>query len=302
MREREAVREAGQVSPHGPGGRCGPLGHGTPNHSYGRRSRPIVARQTPGAKVPSRRAYHLNLAPGDLPATVLVPGDVDRVEKIAASWDRSEPLARRRQFVSYRGAFQGAELGVVSSGIGGPAMSIAVEELARLGVRTILRIGSCGALQPGMRRGDLAITSAAVRMDGASQAYAPLGYPASADPEVYLALCSAAKELRARFRGGITASFDTFYVGQARPGFGGYLPRAHVEFMEELRRIGVLSVEMECATLLTLANVYGLKAGAVCAVYSVGDRDRLVPEGEERAIAVANRAARALVRSNPARA
>lgn len=245
----------------------------------------------------SSEVYHLALSPGDLPETVLVPGDVDRVEKIAASWDSSEPLARRRQFVSYRGKFQGRDLGVVSSGIGGPAMSITVEELAKLGVRTIVRVGSCGALQPRMRRGDLVITSAAVRTDGASQAYAPLGYPASADPRVYLSLCAAAEKLGVRYHGGITASFDTFYVGQARPGYRGYLPPEHVAFMDGLRSIGVLGVEMECATLLTLANVYGLKAGAVCAVYSIGDRDKLLPAGEERAISVANGAAWEAARS-----
>ncbi|MDE1819582.1 MAG: nucleoside phosphorylase [Euryarchaeota archaeon] len=245
--------------------------------------------------------YHLKLAPGDLPPTVIVPGDVDRVEKIAASWERSEFLARRRQFVSYRGRYHGAELGVVSSGIGGPAMSITVEELARLGVRTILRVGSCGALQSGMRLGDLVVTKAAVRFDGASQAYAPPGYPASADPEAYLALMDCAEELRVRHHGGITASFDTFYVGQARPGYQGFLPSAHRAMMEELRRLRVVSVEMEAATLLTVANVYGLRAGVVCAVYSVGDRDALVPAGEEQAIRVANEAARRLSAPRPPR-
>lgn len=243
------------------------------------------------------KAYHLGLAPGDLPATVIVPGDVDRVEKIARSWDRSDFLTKRRQFVSYRGRYRGIDLGVVSSGIGGPAMSITVEELASLGVRTILRVGSCGALLPGMRRGDLVVSRGAVRLDGASRAYAPPGYPAAADPRVYLALLEAARATGARTHGGITSSFDTFYVGQGRPGFRGFLPPSHPAFVEELRRIGVLAVEMECATLLTIASIYGLAAGAVCAVYSVGDREQLRPSGEEEAIRAANEAALRLSRN-----
>lgn len=263
--------------------------------SRGREVAPSRATK-PDRKKSALRAYHLDLAPGDLPPLVLVPGDVDRVQKIAASWDASEPLARRRQFVSYRGRFHGVELGVVSSGIGGPAMSITVEELAALGVRTLLRIGSCGALQPGIRRGDLMVPRATVRFDGASLAYAPAGYPASADPEVYLALLQAAKVARARAFGGVSVSFDTFYVGQGRPGFGGYLPPSNPALIEDLRRMGVIGVEMECATLFTLSSLYGLRAGAVCAVYSIGDRDRLVPRGETEAISTANEAAVALSR------
>lgn len=300
---------AGSTSPSGaslwgPGGAAmrGPFVHlGRPFYTraaVGSRGREVAPASTirSDPKPRAQRAYHLDLAPGDLPPVALVPGDVDRVQKIAASWDTSEPLARRRQFVSYRGRFGGVELGVVSSGIGGPAMSITVEELAALGVRTLLRIGSCGALQPGIRRGDLMVPRATVRFDGASLAYAPAGYPASADPEAYLALLQAARRAGARAFGGVSASFDTFYVGQGRPGFRGYLPPSNPALIEDLRQMGVIGVEMECATLFTLSNLYGLRAGAVCAVYSIGDRDRLVPQGEEEAIATANEAAVTLSR------
>lgn len=249
-----------------------------------------------GRPASQEKAYHLALAPGELPGTVLVPGDPDRVERIVASWENAEQLARKRQFFSARGRYRGTPLGVVSSGIGGPAMAITVEELARLGVRTIIRVGSCGGIASGTRRGDLVITRAAVRFDSASRDYVPAGYPASADPEVYLALMGAAERLGFRHRGGLTASFDTFYVGQGRPGFGGFLPAERRRVLPELRAMRVVNIEMECATLLTLGNLYGLRAGAVCAVYDTGPRDRLLPQGDERSIAVANEAAWSLAR------
>jgi uridine phosphorylase len=246
-----------------------------------------------------KRVYHLDLRPGDMPSIVLVPGDVDRVERIQASWQDARCVARKREFLSYRGRYRDVELGVTSTGIGGPAMSIAVEELAQVGVRTLLRVGSCGGLRTGMRPGDLVITKACLRLDGASAAYAPLGYPASADPEVFLALVEAAKDLGVRYHTGITATVDTFYASQGRPGFRGYLPPGGGTTLADLKRLGVANIEMESATLLTLANLHGLRAGAVCAVFDVAGQKVLTPKGEDAAVHVANEAAYRLSRARP---
>lgn len=239
----------------------------------------------------SRRVYHLDLRPGDMPETVLVPGDVDRVQRIQASWEGSRRVAHRREFLSYRGSYRGVDLGVTSTGIGGPAMSIVVEELAAVGVRTLIRVGSCGGLRPGMGPGDLVVTKACLRLDGASAAYAPLGYPASADPDVFQALVEAAKESKVRFHTGITATVDTFYASQGRPGFRGYLPPGGGPTLADLKRLKIANIEMETATLLTLANLHDLRAGAVCAVFDVAGQRVLTPEGEDDAIRVANEAA-----------
>lgn len=234
--------------------------------------------------------YHLGLRPGDLPGTVLVPGDLDRVEKIQATWDGARKLASRRQFLSYRGTYRGVEVGVLSTGIGGPAMSIAVEELAQIGVQTLIRVGSCGGLRDDMRVGDLVLTKACVRLDGASAAYAPPGYPASADPSVLRALTEAAQAIGVRYHVGITATVDSFYASQGRPGHRGYLPPKLGLGVEDLRRMNVASIEMESATLLTLANLYDLRAGVVCSVFDTPRRKVLTPKGEEMAIRVANEA------------
>jgi uridine phosphorylase len=238
--------------------------------------------------------YHLRVAPGQLPDRVLIPGDPARAERIARSWDAFEPVAEHREFRTFRGVFRGTELAVTSCGIGGPAMAIAVEELARVGCRTLIRVGSSGPIDPALKGGEVVIATAAARFEGTSRAYAPAGYPAVADPEVYQALLAAARSLRVPYRTGITATVDTFHPSQGKPSVRPTVPQRDVVRVDELEALGIVNIEMEASTLLTVANVLGLRAGVVCAVYPDRDDGRPVPQGEERAIAVANEAARRL--------
>jgi len=103
---------------------------------------------------------------------------------------------------------------VVSTGIGGPSLSIAVEELAQLGVRLFLRVGTCGAIQEGIAVGDLVISEGAVRMDGASPHYAPLSYPACAHWEMVGALKKACELFEVSLSLRITCSSATFIPGR----------------------------------------------------------------------------------------
>ena len=230
---------------------------------------------------------------------VLIPGDPDRAERIAATWDSARPLHDHRGFRSFVGELSGAPIGVISSGIGGPSVAIAVEELARVGVTTFLRVGSSGAIDRSLRGGDLVITTAAARFEGTSRAYAPIGYPAVAHPEVVRALEDAARDLGVRARSGLTATVDTFHPSQERTGFRALPPSPDRFSRPTLRRLGILNLEMEASTLLTVASVFRLRAGAVCAVYPEGRKGDPEPRGDSAAIAVANEAARRLARASP---
>ena len=114
--------------------------------------------------------FHLGLTKNDLQGATLaiVPGDPERVEKIAALMDKPVKLAAHREFTTWRAELDGKAVIVCSTGIGGPSTSIAVEELAQLGIRTFLRIGTTGAIQPHINVGDVLVTTASVRLDGAS--------------------------------------------------------------------------------------------------------------------------------------
>lgn len=242
------------------------------------------------------RQYHVEVAPGEVASTVLMPGDTERVDKIVSLWDESEEVANHREYRTVTGTYQGAPISVTSTGIGSPSAAIAVEELADCGVDTFLRVGSCGAIQPDMAVGDLVITSGAVRQEGTSAAYVRESYPAVADHEVVTALVAAAETLEYDYHVGITASTDSFYAGQGRAGFAEYLPERGTALLEELQGANVKNFEMEAAAITTLANVFGLRAGAVCTVYANRTTGEFRTEGESRAAETASLAAKLLAR------
>jgi len=243
----------------------------------------------------SGRQYHIFLRPGDVPRYVLLPGDPGRVPLIAKYWDEFKELARHREYVTYVGRYKGVELAATSTGIGGPATAIAIEELLRVGADTFIRVGTTGALQKHIGLGDVVISTATVRYDGTSKIYVSTEYPAVADLEVTLALIEAAEELGIKYHVGITASSDSFYVGQGRPGFKNYMPEEWEGIDRKLRVINVLNFEMESATLFTLANIYGARAGTVCAAIANRVTNEFIPNiGVEDAIKVANEAVKIL--------
>ncbi|MEM7273090.1 MAG: uridine phosphorylase [Actinomycetota bacterium] len=212
---------------------------------------------------------HLTLAAEDLAgATVaIIPGDPARVARIAELLDEPEHLATSREFTTWRGRLDDRPVVVTSSGIGGPSTSVAVEELAKLGVRTFLRVGTTGSIQPDLPAGHLVISQASVRLDGASRHFAPLEYPAASSFACTQALVEAATTLGADYRVGITASSDTFYPGQERyDTVAGQVTTAFRGSLEEWRRLGVLNYEMESATLFTMCAANGWEAGCVAGV------------------------------------
>lgn len=247
--------------------------------------------------------FHLGLAKQDLQGATLaiVPGDPDRVKKIAELMDNPHPLASHREFTSWLAELDGKPVVVCSTGIGGPSTSIAVEELAQLGVSTFLRIGTTGAIQPHIAVGDVLVTTAAVRLDGASLHFAPMEFPAVADFTCTTALVAAAKQLQAQVHVGVTASSDTFYPGQER--YDTYSGRVVSRFkgsMAEWQAMGVMNYEMESATLLTMCASQGLRAGMVAGVI-VNRTQQEIPDAatlqhtESQAVRIVIEAARQLI-------
>ena len=250
------------------------------------------------AKIPESGGlqYHTRLKSGDIPPYVLVPGDPKRVAKIAALWENPKEVADYRQYHTMKGEYKDAKLACTSSGIGSPALAIAFDELLRIGVHTMIRVGTCGSLQPEMRIGDLVITTGAVRLDGASKDYVIPEYPAIAHYEVVEALIAAAKKLKVKYHVGITASTDTFSVGQGRPGFNDYLPSHKTKIFEDMKKANVKNFEMEAGCLLTLGSLFNVRAGAICVVVAdrVHDKFELTDTMEQKCALVATEAIRLL--------
>ncbi|MFB6164402.1 MAG: uridine phosphorylase, partial [Haloarculaceae archaeon] len=122
-----------------------------------------------------------------------------------------------------------------------------------------------------------------VRQEGTSDEYVREDYPAVADHAVVAALVAAAERLGYDYHVGLTCSTDSFYAGQGRPGFEGFEAAGSDDPVGELRAANVLNFEMEASAILTLANVYGLRAGAVCTVYANRVTGEFRTEGERKA-------------------
>jgi uridine phosphorylase len=193
-----------------------------------------------------RSVYHLGLDSGAIEGATLalVPGDPGRVPHLAGlpPFERGRELAFKREYRTWLAYMHDTPVLVTSTGIGGAFASIAIDELAQLGVRTFIRVGTTGAIQPHIDVGDVVITTGAVRLDGASGHYAPIEYPAVADHTVVEALVRAAHDTGTSAHVGVTCSTDTFYPGQERyDSYTGYVPRRFQGMTDEWRRLQVLN-------------------------------------------------------------
>ncbi|HEX5465506.1 MAG TPA: nucleoside phosphorylase [Candidatus Limnocylindrales bacterium] len=231
------------------------------------------------------RQYHIALGPGELAEYILLPGDPDRTERIAARFEHVESQRRHREFASATGTYHGRRISVVSTGIGTDNMEIVVAEILAITDRpTFLRVGSCGVLQEGIELGDLVISSGAVRLEATTGYYVHEGYPAVADHVMVGALVEAAHRLGRAAHVGITATAPGFFGAQGRP-----VPRLPIRYPDlaaEMARQGVVNFEMEASALLVLAGLAGCRAGVVCTAFAQRTSGRFV-EGDEQAAAEA---------------
>jgi uridine phosphorylase len=213
------------------------------------------------------RQYHIGLGPGELADYILLPGDPDRVERVAARFDEVERRHRHREFVSATGTYKGLRVSCVSTGIGPDNIEIVIAEILSITDRpTLIRIGSSGGLQDDTRLGDLVITTGAVRLETTTNWFVREGYPAVASYEAVLALEEAATRLGYRHHQGLTATAPGFFGAQGRP--IPKLPIRYPDLAEELARQGILNLEMEASAVLILASLGGCRAGVVCTVFA----------------------------------
>jgi uridine phosphorylase len=213
------------------------------------------------------RQYHIGLGPGELADYILLPGDQDRTDLIAARFDTVERRHRHREFSSATGTYKGLRVSCVSTGIGTDNIEIVVSEILAITERpTFIRIGSSGSLQDGMELRDLVISTGAVRLETTTNWFVHEGYPALAHYEAVLALVEAAERLGHRHHVGITATAPGFFGAQGRP--IPQLPIRYPDLAAEMTRQGILNFEMEASALLVLAGLGGCRAGVVCAVYA----------------------------------
>lgn len=230
-------------------------------------------------------AIHLSPA-AELAERVLLPGDPHRALAMAQALLESPRMFNaRRGLWGYTGAApDGSPLTIQSTGMGGPSAAIVVRELIDLGARTLIRTGTCGALDSGLALGDVVVVSEAVAADGASRGLGT-GEHVAADAELTEALEGAGPGRAAR-----VVSTDLFYAPDEEAA------------LERWRSAGAVAVEMEAAAVLATAAANGARAACVLLVTDTlaGGRERMPHEEiEQRGVALGELAIRALGSAAP---
>ena len=219
------------------------------------------------------KQYHINLKEGDVGEYVILPGDPKRCVKIAQHFENPVLVGDNREYVTYTGYLDGEKVSVCSTGIGGPSAAIAMEELAKIGAKTFIRVGTCGGIDTNVKGGDIVIATGAIRAEGTSKEYAPIEFPAVANLEVTNALVSSAQKLGFEYHTGVVQCKDSFY-GQHSPQT---MPTSYdlLNKWEAWKRLGCLASEMESAALFIVASYLKVRVGSVFLTVANQEREKL---------------------------
>jgi uridine phosphorylase len=214
--------------------------------------------------------HHIQLRGGDVGRYVMLPGDPGRVEPIAMLLDEPRFVASNREYVTWTGYLDGVEVSVTSTGIGCPSAAIAMEELAKVGADTFVRVGTSGSMQPTINPGELGVISGAIRDEGTSSHYLPIEFPAVADHDVTSALAAGARSTGMTVHVGISQSKDSYY-GQHEPGRMPVASRLEDRWTAWMAG-GAICSEMEAAALYIVAASIGVRAGGIMMILGHPDQ------------------------------
>lgn len=200
---------------------------------------------------------HLRVGEGDVEDIVIITGNPDRVPVIAGKMRDPEEVARYRGFVTYRAYTpHGVPVTISGTGIGTPTTHICIEELARLGAKVILRLGSCGGIEETVKTGDVVVPTGAIRDERTSLNYAPLEYPAVASTTWYSALYSSISKILPsdRVHSGVCWTSDVYYTAPDN------------NQLDLWTRARVKCIEMESSLLYVFASTKGIAAASILSV------------------------------------
>jgi 5'-methylthioadenosine phosphorylase len=210
---------------------------------------------------------HIKAKPGEVAESVIAVGDPARAEQVAGILRGARLVNSNRGLLTFTGRYGRREVTVATHGLGGPSSAIVFEELRILGAKTIVRLGTVGAMVNELRVGDFIIPTGAAYSEGSLKMYVPDGeLPAVPDARLTARLADVCGRGGMRHRLGLVFSSDAFYNEDRT-------------FVRRWAARGVVGVEMECATLFTLGLLKGFRAASLLIV-----SDSLVKEGEKEVV------------------
>jgi len=199
------------------------------------------------------RQYATCVSPGDVGEYVLLPGDPARCDRTAKYFDNAQLVANNREHRTFTGYYKGIKVSVTSTGMGCPSAAIATEELANVGAKVFIRIGSSAAIDPKIKVGDLIVSIGAMKNEGTSRFFVPDSFPAVPDLELTHMLVHTAKEMVSpgtHIHTGIGSTDDAFF---------GETP----EFIDRVQSYGCINLEMEASGIFTVARRLNCRAAAI---------------------------------------
>lgn len=223
---------------------------------------------------------NLLIEPDDVTDRALVPGDPDRVERIAAQCEESTVVAHNREYKIVNATYSGTPLTIASTGVGSPSAAVAIEELSRAGVNRFIRVGTAGGLQEEVKIGDLVVATAAAKFEGTSKRYESAEIPAVPQYELLDSISTRATSTDRPVHRGPIVTDDAFYAETD-------------EYVEDWESANLLAVEMEAAALFTLGRRRGLETGAIVSIdgnlvagtqKGEGDHEEELPEAADQAV------------------
>ena len=205
---------------------------------------------------------YLRCKPSDIAPRVLLTGDPARVHRIADALDDARIVNQNREYTVATGRHREVPITAVSAGIGAPSTAIAIEELAQLGARVIIRVGTMMSIDTNKApMGSAFVATGSARFEGTSAAYLPPAYPAVPHWGLAHHLILKATWHKLKVVSGLTATYDAFYPAMA-PSLVG---RGNLD-LEALRRGGILALDMETALVHIMGTAFGIATAALCLV------------------------------------
>ena len=226
------------------------------------------------------KTLYMKLEPKDVSKYVLFSGDPFRVDILAKNLENVRHIGFFREYNTYTGIYKGVDITVTSTGIGAPSAAIAMEEMFDCGMEVAVRMGTVMGLKDDYL-GKFIIPAGAMREEGTSKTYAPISYPAVADPELIACMNKAAKANGRAYVNGINCTLDGFYSQMKESRLSRKMNTDILKTFEDLKRYNVDGVDMESACILTLGNLMGIRT-CVVTMTTVLANLKQVLEGEER--------------------
>jgi uridine phosphorylase len=223
-----------------------------------------------------KTAWYLGYSSDDIGGSALLVGDPDRIDRIAGLVENPRFLPVRRGLRTVTGQYGGSTVTAAAFGMGAPIATIVLHELANLGVKRFIRVGTALYLPPA-QNGDLVLSEGILSLEGTSQSYVDDVNAYTGDHTLNAHVQQIAAATGDSVRRGRFATFDAFYRDMF-PLEEGSVPRVGAT-LGMLKEKGVLAADMETSALVNAAHYLGVRFTTLCVATVNGDtREKLDPE------------------------